>query len=205
MRLIELAYERRPVRPGPSLGINLRAASYSRVESGRVGQVRAVLDAVARRRPDIGFVPLPVSLTGEPDALTISRLIGSHPTGSDAASAVDDPLKLIERTRECRAVVTGSYHAGLFALSMGIPVVGVAASAYYRSKFAGLQAQFGVGCTLVDLDEAGFADRLRAAIDHAWDRAEDERPAILAAAAHQIELSWAAYRKLETLVRGGRA
>ena len=33
--------------------------------------------------------------------------------------------------------VTGSYHAGVFALAQGIPVVGLLQSAYYEQKFIG--------------------------------------------------------------------
>ena len=43
----------------------------------------------------------------------------------------------------CRLVVTGSYHAALFALSMGVPAIGIATSRYYEDKFLGLADQFG--------------------------------------------------------------
>jgi polysaccharide pyruvyl transferase WcaK-like protein len=51
----------------------------------------------------------------------------------------------------CRVVVTGSYHAGVFALAQGIPVVATAASRYYHDKFSGLADLFGGGGDIVDV------------------------------------------------------
>jgi hypothetical protein len=56
---------------------------------------------------------------------------------------------------------------------------------------------------VVRLDADGVAGRLEAAIEQSWARAGDLRPALLGAAARQIELGHAAYRRLATLVRPG--
>jgi colanic acid/amylovoran biosynthesis protein len=100
----------------------------------------------------------------------------------------------------CRIVVTGSYHAGVFALSQGIPVVAVARSSYYAAKFGGLAAQFGTGCDVVLLTGEDTERRLGDAVVAAWDRAPAVREALLGAAEHQIRLSREAYSRLGDLV-----
>jgi polysaccharide pyruvyl transferase WcaK-like protein len=54
-------------------------------------------------------------------------------------------------------VVAGSYHAAVFALSQGIPVVALVKSPYYVNKMVGLGDQFGAGCEIVRLDEGDVA------------------------------------------------
>jgi polysaccharide pyruvyl transferase WcaK-like protein len=116
----------------------------------------------------------------------------------------DTPLKVINQIRRCRVIVTGSYHAGVFALSMGVPVVGVAKSQYYIDKFLGLADQFGVGCHVVFFRSSGYQEDLAHAIQRAWGSAEQTRPQLLAAAARQVQLSRAAYRRAFELVKPGR-
>ena len=55
--------------------------------------------------------------------------------------------------------MTGAYHAAVFALAQGIPVVCLSNSPYYLAKFQGLEDLFGVGCTIVTLSEPDFADK----------------------------------------------
>jgi colanic acid/amylovoran biosynthesis protein len=100
-------------------------------------------------------------------------------------------------------VVAGSYHAGVFALAGGVPVVGLARSAYYVDKFRGLADQFGHGCEVVLLkDEEDGA--IETAIEYLWQAAEDLRPHLLAAAADQIAAGHRAYRKAYEIAEAGR-
>ena len=103
----------------------------------------------------------------------------------------------------CRAVVTGSYHAGVFALSQGIPVVGLAKSPYYRQKFAGLAAQFGEGCRVVGLPRG--AAELSADIFRAWQDAPRLRPRLQERAREQAEDSRRAYLRLKELFDSRRS
>ena len=82
---------------------------------------------------------------------------------------------MIRQIQRCRLVVTGSYHAGVFALASGIPVVGLAKSSYYRDKFLGLADMFAVGCETVTLDESDCPTSLRDAI-HGFMRLPDNSP-----------------------------
>jgi polysaccharide pyruvyl transferase WcaK-like protein len=196
---IELSHERCPGALGNGLGVNLRCADYAAVDLAVADRVRPVLQGAARQR-GVPLVALPLSrVPGEADAPSIERMIGSYADRAEGGE-IDSPQRLIEKVRGCRVVVSGSYHPGVFALAMGIPVVGVAASAYYRDKFAGLESQFPGGCTLIRIEEAGFEERLAHAIDRAWDDAEHRRAGLLADAARQIEWSWAAYRRLLALL-----
>jgi colanic acid/amylovoran biosynthesis protein len=119
---------------------------------------------------------------------------------------LDDPpgLQVIPQTGRCRVVVTGSYHAAVFALGQGIPAVCMEHSPYYSQKFRGLQAQFGAGVEIVPMAEPDFGLRLERAIRFAWDSAERLRVSLLDATAAQIDLSRAAYaRFFSGLGKGG--
>ena len=79
---------------------------------------------------------------------------------------------LIKQTARCRIVVTGAYHAAVFALAQGIPVVCLSNSPYYLAKFQGLEDLFGLGCATVRLSEPDLPARLAAAIERTWNSAE---------------------------------
>jgi colanic acid/amylovoran biosynthesis protein len=100
---------------------------------------------------------------------------------------------LIERVGACRAVVTGSYHAAVFALSQGIPAVCLFNCEYYEIKFRGLQAEFGTGCEVLDKSSHDFDERLVNAIEIAWTNAEGWRKGLLDSARRQVEAGHAAY------------
>jgi colanic acid/amylovoran biosynthesis protein len=113
---------------------------------------------------------------------------------------------VIANIRRCRVVVTGSYHAAVFALSNGIPVVCVVGSHYYGTKFYGLVSQFGeagkAGCRVVvpnAEDPEGSRAELIAAIREQWDRAEALAAPLRAAAAQQIAAHHGAYARLRHL------
>lgn len=134
----------------------------------------------------------------EVDAAVNAALLGA-PDGS--AEEVGSPLGVVDLIGRCRAVVTGSYHAAVFALAQGIPAVGLTGSAYYDAKFVGLADQFGdSGLWIVSLDQSDLSVRLASAVDEAWERADDVRPGLLEQAARQVESGRRAYRRLSELV-----
>jgi len=98
---------------------------------------------------------------------------------------VSTPEQLAEQVSRCRVVVTGSYHAGVFALSQGLPVVGVYAQEYYRQKFLGLAEMFPGGLTAVDIAADDAPQELGTALRSAWSMAEELRPRLLARASEQ--------------------
>ena len=101
-------------------------------------------------------------------------------------------------------MITGSYHAGVFALANGIPVVGIAASAYYVDKFEGLADMFGEGCRVWSPDGADSTEQLRRAADELWESAERTRSQLLASAERQIASCRATYAKIAALVMSSR-
>ena len=103
--------------------------------------------------------------------------------------------------QRCRLVITGSYHAGVFALANGIPVLGIAGSSYYVDKFEGLADMFGKGCRVLRVGADDCAEELRSAAEELWGNAEETRPGLLAAAERQIASGRATYEKIADLVR----
>ena len=197
---IEMAYEARPAQMGRALGINVRVAHYAGVSDATVDTLRGVLrDAAARLRAEV--LPVPISHRhGGLDARTNRALLGDLHPASDGGASLRTPLDVIHQVGRCRLVVAGSYHAGVFALAQGIPVVGLVNSPYYADKFRGLADMFGAGCEIVRLDEPAYAASLAGAIDRAWASAESLRPRLLTAAAAQVESARDAYRDVRTLV-----
>jgi polysaccharide pyruvyl transferase WcaK-like protein len=197
---IELAYTARVQQPGTGIGINLRIAFYSGVETHITEEVSSTLQQFARQHR-AALVPIPIAFhKSANDHLTIRRLLKGFDDESDGGLALDTPLKLIRQASRCRIVVTGAYHAAVFALAQGIPVVCMTNSDYYLAKFQGLVDLFGVGCTIVSLSEPDLSGRLAAAMENAWSSAETVRPSLLRSALVQIRESRRAYHKAESLI-----
>jgi colanic acid/amylovoran biosynthesis protein len=191
---IPLAYDARPKILGTALGINIRVAPYSGLDDGALpGIGRVMREAAASYGTTL--VPVPISrYSHEDDVETVRRMLGS----SDGVD-VSTPEELLSVVARCRVVVTGSYHAGVLALSMGIPVVAVADSSYYAGKFHGLGSQF-VACRVVLTSDRDFHARLSGAIDDAWESADMPRASLLDLAERQIAEIDRAYRHVFDLV-----
>jgi polysaccharide pyruvyl transferase WcaK-like protein len=197
---IELAYTARVQQPGSGIGINLRVASYSGVETHATEEVSFTLQQFARQHR-AALVPIPIAFhESANDHLTIRRLLKGFDDQSDGGLALDTPLKLIKQASQCRIVVTGAYHAAVFALAQGIPAVCVTNSDYYLAKFEGLIDLFGVGCTIVSLNEPDLSNRLAAAMENTWSSAETVRPSLLRSALVQIRESQTAYHNIESMI-----
>ncbi len=199
---LELAYESRSEEHGRGLGINLRFAGSASTDDDDIENIRPVLQEFARRH-SISLIPLPIAMhTFSRDDLTIKQLLIGFDEQSDGGKTLDSPLKVIKQAALCRVVVTGAYHAAVFALAQGIPVVGLAKSAYFSSKFLGLENQFGDGCQTILLNEPALPQKLHCAIERAWQNADKLREPLQAAALRQIELSRRSYERLKDLAAG---
>jgi colanic acid/amylovoran biosynthesis protein len=193
---IEIAYRLRRDSFGEGLGVNLRIADYSGVDRSLLEPLRQVLrDATRAYR--VPMVPLPIShVPGEADVETIRYLMDVDDDSFGDGSPLEALDAVIWQVQKCRLVVTGSYHAGVFALANGIPTIGLARSTYYIDKFMGLSAMFGPGCETVLLEKRDFAQHLKDAIARLWNAAESFKPLLLANAARQIELGYEAYNRI---------
>jgi polysaccharide pyruvyl transferase WcaK-like protein len=180
-----------------AIGINLRVAFYSDVKTNSVAKVGSVLQQFARLQ-HADLLPIPIAFHEYArDHETIRQLLAGFDDQSDGGSTLDSPLKIMEQIARCRIVVTGAYHAAVFALAQGIPVVCLSNSSYYSAKFEGLEELFGVGCATIMLDDPDFKEKLRAAIEQAWNSADEVQPALLNSAARQIERGRAAYASIQ--------
>jgi len=191
---IELAYNARKTASGSCLGVNLRVASYSGVDEREMLIFRAAITR-ASKILNAPLIPLPIAFSeGESDISSLKKLF-PHEFSSDQL-VCKTPLDLIANVSECKVVVTGSYHSGVFALSQGIPVIGVYLSPYYRGKLVGLAQQFGVGCEIIDLSGIDAEDELVNVIVDTWNTSEKFKSELLVQAERQIKLSHAAYERL---------
>jgi polysaccharide pyruvyl transferase WcaK-like protein len=197
---IELAYEARSRELGRGLGINLRVASYAHIEQGFVERLRPIVQQFARRH-SIPMIPVPIALhRWANDHLTIRQLLAGFDDISDGGLSLDIPLKVIKQVGHCRIIVTGAYHAAVFALAQGIPAVCLAKSPYYEAKFLGLEDQFGLGCETILLEDEDAFRKIIPAMERAWESAETLRIPLLRASLRQIELSRSAYEQVRDLV-----
>lgn len=197
---IEFIYEKRTQHLGDGIGVNLRIADYSPIGSSIVEKVRSALQEVASQK-SAPLIPVPMEfLKDNSDVQTIKKLLALGDEHLESLENLATPTKIIEQIGRCRVVVAGSYHAGVFALAQGIPVVGLANSQYYRDKFLGLADQFGVGCEVVFLDDEQLQEKLIHSINKTWDLSEELRPQLLESARQQMELGQAAYRQIVNLV-----
>jgi hypothetical protein len=194
---VELAYGApRPLWP-IGLGVHLRTAPEAVTEEAVFAEVRGAVLAAARRF-EAQLVPLPIShhAVGANDARTLRRLLGGPPDLTIDPATLDTPDRLIRAAGRCRVVVTGAYHAAVFALSQGVPTICLGRSAYYLTKFHGLTDLFGAGCRVLDLADSALGSTLSAAIEWGWAEAQATAPQLLAAARRQIELGRSAYARL---------
>jgi colanic acid/amylovoran biosynthesis protein len=197
---VELAFNERPGALGSKIGVNLRLANYAGADLSLLEPVRQVLRAQAHQRKT-SLLGLPITRQGPcSDVRTLGELLGGLPPTMAEVVHVQTPLELIRRVAECRVVITGSYHAAVFALAQGIPAVALAQSAYYRDKFCGLAELFGSGCEVLSPDMPSFNAALNAAVQAAWEQAPALRPRLLAAAQNQIQAAQQAYQQLPALL-----
>jgi colanic acid/amylovoran biosynthesis protein len=200
---IELAYENRQEALGSKIGFNFRLADYSETTHEEADTVRDAV-SISSTRCDAAVVPVPISRQPwEDDLESFQKLFPAGTAGSGIASIPVTPAATIRIVSDCRVVVTSSYHAAVFALSQGIPVLAVAKSQYYVDKFQGLADQFGRGVRTASVNNSDTAV-LAAAIEELWHGAPGMRAELLTAALAQIEKGRDFYRSLRLVVADRR-
>jgi polysaccharide pyruvyl transferase WcaK-like protein len=198
--LLLAAMTERP-RTGTAIGLNVRVASYSGINTSVASQVAAITSESARRR-GIAALALPVAHHRVDSDLEALRTCGVRREDNGARHDfvdIDTPEELAARAARCRVVVTGSYHAAVFGLAAGVPAVCITNSRYYDLKFEGLGAQFPSGCHLVRPGPL-FERELSEAIDRAWETSETRRDSIHSAALAQVAEADQAYTRFKSLV-----
>lgn len=183
---IELAYQLRALDIGNNLGLNLRVAKYSNLNQDSIDKIRHSIKSITDKRK-LDILPIAISIhEGDSDIRTLSNVLGVELNESQFFS-VDS---VIQAVGKCQLVITGSYHAGVFALSQGIPVIGIAASDYYRQKFEGLKNQFGAeACYVLDMNDAQAFSSLENIALRLIDNPNEKRERLLSKAKEQISKS----------------
>lgn len=192
---IELTRDVVPNEAAGAIGLAVRRADYAKVDTSTLDQLRETLNPTAR---ELGAPQLAVPISNfkeEDDAGVISSVIGGRLP--ERPSVPEDVIRQVQR---CRVVVSGTYHAGVFALSCGVPVVSFASSDYYRAKFRGLAAQFGTGCVTLDTNDRNFPELLREGIQRLWDTRDGLIDPLRRAALQQADAGSCAYERLRECV-----
>lgn len=196
---VEMAYNARLPQLGNGIGVSLRVAPYSALEDRHRHILKKALKCTSKKLL-APLIPIPISRSDESwDLLSISTVVPLGSCDLERYAGIDTPEKVISAVNSCRIVVSSTYHAGVFALAQGIPVIGLFNSAYYSDKFKGLAHQFGAGCYNVLLDDPNAYDIISKGILAAWKSAEGLRSRLLNAAATQIEEGKAVYHRLRQI------
>jgi len=195
---VALAYDQR-AEGGSGIGLNVRQSPYSAVDDRSLSAARAVIASFAAEHA-APLIPVPISFV--PDEMDLEAVARNFDIDdAEVRRAIDlrRPADVIKQIQRCRVVITGSYHAAVFALSTGIPAIGLARSSYYIDKFCGLADMFGAGCEVVQIDtEGNYAPALQAAMTSLWENSDRLRPSLYERAAQQIAAGKAAYALLKT-------
>lgn len=192
---LELATPEARPRTGNAVGINVRVAGYTGVDAMMAQQVVAVVREAARRWK-APIIALPVSRY-EADS-DLHAMKGHLATGGtdgpdNDVHDIESPLQLAAAAQRCRMVITGSYHAAVFALASGVPAVCLCRSLYYKAKFEGLARLFPGACRVLS-GEHCLGGELALAVDWAWQQGEGNRDSTHAAALAQVLRSRLAYQ-----------
>lgn len=202
---IELAARERRDALGEFIGFNVRVASYAHTESIRFGRLAQLVVAEARTRRT-SVMPCPIHFGHSAPDEPIARTLLGDPATVFSEPCPFDPVEVIRRVGRCRVVVTGSYHAAVFALAQGIPAITLVASRYYDSKFRGLAGLFGDAIEVIALDRTDAEERLQAGLRRFWLAAESLRAPCREAADRQRAWTREAWGQLpERLERKGRS
>ena len=201
---IELACSVRQPTIGSDLGICLRVADYSPVGARAKEVVGQVVRAAASEQ-DAALVPLIISEYRSEDRRSTLPLVTNHPRVVAPLGRFVPARDVARRVSRCRVLVTGAYHMGVFALSQGIPVVGLTSSEYYDDKFLGLCDMFEGGLQLVHLDDPELGTQLSNSIRELWQQAPVLRDGLRRRADEQLRASTELFGRIFELVENRRA
>ena len=196
---IEPAYMARQSVIGKGIGLSLRVAHYTDVDLRHIQAIRPVILNAARKY-NAALIAAPID-SNEDDRGYIAKVTTGYKKTLKSWKRFESTGEVIGRISRCRIMISGTFHGAVFALSQGIPVIALTKSMEYENKISGLVAEFGEqGCQIIKLDDQNLENNLSGAIDFAWNFAEQLRPRLLEEAKRQIDLGYAAYQKVFSLV-----
>ena len=184
-----------------NIGVNIRLAYYSGDFNHLLPDIGELLEEISRSN-GTPIIPIPVQIGGSnSDVASIAQMCDLEVTEFEYAKRINSPEGLLNQINRCRVVVTGSYHAGVFALACGIPVVALVGSDYYDRKFNGLAFQFGLGCKIVQLNSETILADLKKAIENGLHSQNEIESKLIEKAKQQVEISRNAWSRFLALVR----
>lgn len=200
---IELAH-RTPKNLGGGIGINIRIADYSKLSLNN-NNVKLFASTLQKISADKSAPLIPIIIEFIPSRSDLSSLkFLNIDYVKDDSDNYDSPIKnpemIVDQVSKCRLVITGSYHAGVFALSQGIPIIGLVNSDYYKSKFLGLSKQFQIDFDVLSFEDEDFISKLLISIERNWELIFSVKDSLREAAKKQIELSSYAYKKAYEII-----
>jgi colanic acid/amylovoran biosynthesis protein len=151
-----------------SIGFNIRVGTYAGVERCLIPAIGKVLRNLAAKH-GATLLPIPIAYGGAiPDGQACEEVLQARKGDRVVPESAPAPVEVIRQVGACRVVVTGAYHAAVFALAQGIPAVCVVGSPYFANKFGGLAVLFGDGCRNISVVDDDFETRLYEAADWGW-------------------------------------
>ncbi|WP_433654742.1 polysaccharide pyruvyl transferase family protein [Nocardia sp. CA-128927] len=199
---VEFGHHLRRADIGTDIGLSLRVADYSKIGA----PTRAVLGSVLRtcaRDFDAPLVPLIISEYDSEDRRATQPLLTGAARTRPAVRRNGTPEDVARQLAHCRILVTSTYHLAVFALSQGIPAIGLSSSQYYDDKFHGLAGMFGTGLRIVRLDDPALEQQLTRAVHEHWAAAPELRDPLRHKATEQIAAGRTALARIFDLVDGG--
>lgn len=175
------------------IGFNVRLAKYSGLNSDAVSRIANIL---ASRCSSIGpcIRAIPIDVRGTSDDDTSSAKSAFKATSITPVLPQDSSIEaLVSQVSLCRVVITASYHAAVFSLTLGIPVIGISKSEYYDHKFSGLAQMFAGGVELCRLQSNSVEDDFTRALEKQSKFSVSESDQLRKSAARQVNNSQAAY------------
>jgi colanic acid/amylovoran biosynthesis protein len=235
---IELAYNSKREESDSkfNIGFNLRTSTYSGITDNKsISLLRDELLDFANRKSgatpktQVKFEILPISLVKHESDITSGKYVIDLQLQRRLAKKSSEytPDVVIQAASTCRIVITASYHAAVFALSQGIPVIALIKSKYYEEKFLGLQKEFNAypkvngfnGIELINLPdiksppqynfgrpltlsepEIEFKLKFSTLLNELWDHSDIYQEPLLKCANRQIVMGKAAYNEIIQLV-----
>ena len=177
------------------IGVNIRLASYAGnldLELTRIGKAIEQI-ASCEKTP---IIPIPIHIGDSfRDLRAVTNMCPINELEIENARNIITPEALAQQIARCRIVITGSYHAAVFALAQSIPVVAIVGSDYYKVKFQGLANQFEIGCKIVSIDSVNFIESLRNSIVKTLAFPEEGKANLIEKAKEQVELSRTAWKR----------
>jgi colanic acid/amylovoran biosynthesis protein len=173
----------------------VRFADYTNLSLAGIGALRFAIDELASGC-EMNVQALPISRhPGSDDLVGVTRLLQGFSTGRLILDDIATTAELVHATAGCRAVVTASYHAAVFALAAGVPAVCISNSPYYDGKFRGLVDLFPHAAEFIQLQRSGSTVLLRQALARAWNASVKVREGAWMSARRQIGASQALYAR----------